>query len=161
MDELEALILSTGVRIVMTTEPTLDGKTRELTVQYVSPANGTVVETWEYTNDPMDRAWGAIKSVSRQVIVANDMNILEVQKQRRYGNGVLDDFFVALKSQGLTTNQKLTLFNTLYGVVTLCLAGELRAAKAGAETINNTTLYTAARQTWLVNRIQEEIDKLN
>jgi hypothetical protein len=160
MEELLALILSTGTRVVISSEPTLEGKSRDLIVNYVSATHGVAVETWEYANDPMDRAWGAIKSVNYQVISAEDMDILEVQTQRRYGRGIIDDFFVALKTQNLTTNQKLTLFNTLHGVVTLCLAGELRAAKAGAETIGNTALYTPVRKTWLVNRIQQEIDKL-
>jgi hypothetical protein len=157
MEELLALILSTGTRVVISSEPTLDGKTRDLIVNYVSAINGVVVETWEYANDPMDRAWGAIKNVSYQVISSDDIDVLDVKKQRRNGNTIIDDFFVMLKKQNLTTNQKLTLFNTLHGVVTLCLAGELRAAKASAEAINTTTLYTTARKTWLINRIEESI----
>lgn len=160
MDELLGLILSNGTRVVVSSEPTLGGKTRDLIVNYVSALYGVVVETWEYANDPMDRAWGAINSITYQIISATDVNLMSVQNQKRYGHKITDDFFVNLKQANLTDVQKVTLFNTLHGVITLCLAGELRAAKSLANSTATTTLYTTARKTWILNRIQTEIDKL-
>lgn len=162
MDELIQLILSTGTKVVIIEEDVIGGKKRPLTSNYVLSGSGTVTEVIEYATPTDNHAWGAIKSTNYTLTSANDMEILAVQKQRRYGNNVIDDLLIALKAANATDDQKATLFKYILSVVVLIMSGDLRAAKAMANTlaVSVPDLYTAARKTYLINRIQTEIDKL-
>ena len=161
MDELIALILSTGTRVVISEETVSGGVLkRPLVVNYVSASNGVVTETWDYAEDAQSRAWGAIKSVNYQLTSANDVDLGNVYKEQRGGKGVVSDLLVALKGQSMTHENKSQLFDIILSVVVLLLAGDLNAAKAKANSIKTDVLYTNARKNYLVNRIQTEIDKL-
>jgi len=162
MDELIQLILSTGTKVVIIEETVIGGvMKRPLTSNYVLPASGTVTEVIEYANDAQSHAWGAIKFTNYTLTSANDMEILAVQKERRNGNNVIDDLLIGLKSANATDDQKATLFKYVIPVIVLLLSGDLRAAKAMADNlaVSNADFYTNARKTWLMDRLQEEIDK--
>jgi hypothetical protein len=78
--------------------------------------------------------------------------------EQRGGKLIVNDILEQLKA--LTDAEKGQIFNTITPVLITLLAGNLRAAKYIADNIPTTTVYTAQRKTWLVNRIQTEIHKL-
>jgi hypothetical protein len=78
--------------------------------------------------------------------------------EQRGGKLIVNDILEQLKA--LTDAEKGQIFNTITPVLITLLAGNLRAAKYIAQNINTTTVYTNQRKTWLVNRIQQEIDKI-
>jgi len=88
-----------------------------------------------------------------------ELNGIEQFKEEKQGRLVVDDLLQLFKDN-LTVNDTATILNYLLSVVVICLAGNLRAAKVIANNLATTAVYTAARKTWLVNRIQTEIDKL-
>jgi len=87
----------------------------------------------------------------------SELNGIEQFKEEKQGRLVIDDLLYQMKLQGLTAANMDTLLTTLQGVVVMLLAGHLRAARSRANTINTTTLYTSARKTWLLARIDTEI----
>ncbi len=89
-----------------------------------------------------------------------ELNGLEQFKEEKQGRLVVDDLLQQLKTANLSSADTATLLNYVLAVVVLCLAGSLRAARVLANNLATTALYTNARKTWLVNRIQTEIDKL-
>jgi hypothetical protein len=61
-------IISNGTKEILEEEPVLDGLTRPLKIKYISE-EGSVIETWTYPpNTAMERWWGAIQSVSYELI---------------------------------------------------------------------------------------------
>ena len=89
-----------------------------------------------------------------------ELSGVEAFKEEKQGRLVIDDTLAKLKTEGLTVANMDTILVLLQAVVIMCLAGHLRAAKVRANAINTTALYTAARKTWLLNRLQTEIDLL-
>lgn len=68
MNEQISRIISNGTKEVIESEPVLDGLTRPLIVRYTSD-EGIVDEIWSYVpNSAMERWWGAIQSVSYNLI---------------------------------------------------------------------------------------------
>lgn len=158
MDEQIALILSTGTKVIISEEVVLGGVLkRSLIVNYVLPSQGTVTETWEYTESAQSKSWGAIKSVYYQLTSANDLDTLAVRKLRSCGEIVVNDLLSALKNQNLTLENTATLLNKLVTVLVLCLSGSLGAASIIASNLTTDALYTSARKAWLINKIQTEI----
>jgi len=89
-----------------------------------------------------------------------ELSGIEAFAEWKQGKLVYDDLKYQLKQQGLTTAQMLTLSEYLLNVIVFLNAGDLHVARLKANNLNTTTLYTSARKTYLVNRIQTEIDKL-
>jgi len=89
-----------------------------------------------------------------------ELNGIEQFKEEKQGRLIVDDLLSQLKAQALSTNDTATLLNYVLSVIVICLSGDLRAAKMIANNLATTTLYNSARKTWLVSRIQTEIDKL-
>lgn len=66
--QLIGLIITTGERTVLTSEPVLEGLTRPLIVQY-SASLGVANEIWDYVRDSaMTPWWGAINSVTYTLV---------------------------------------------------------------------------------------------
>jgi hypothetical protein len=85
----------------------------------------------------------------------------EAFKEEKVARPIIDDLKQALKNSGLTVAQIDTLMlTTLLPVSVGLLVGAIRVARNRANAINTTTLYTAARKTWLLARMDEEIAKL-
>lgn len=91
---------------------------------------------------------------------ATELGGIEQFKEEKQGRLVYDSLRAELKLQALTTAQMLTLSDYIINVIVYLLAGDLRVAKLRASNLNTSALYTSARKTWLLNRIQIEIDKL-
>jgi hypothetical protein len=89
-----------------------------------------------------------------------ELNGIEQFKEEKQGRTIIDDLLQALKDQVLSVNDTATLLNYVIPVIVICLSGNLRAARVIANNLGTTATYTAQRKTWLVNRIQQEIDKL-
>jgi hypothetical protein len=89
-----------------------------------------------------------------------ELNGIEQFKEEKQGRTIIDDLLQALKNEAMSVNNTATLLNYVIPVIVICLSGNLRAARVLANNLNTTALYTAQRKTWLVNRIQQEIDKL-
>ncbi len=160
MDELIQLILSTGTPVVVTEETVLGGVLkRPLVRNFVAP-EGTVTEIIEYAEDAQSRAWGAINQVNYSVTTAQEIGRFEVQKERKGGHGVIEDLIIAIKGQNLTAAEITTLLNTITLVLIMLLSGHLQGARVAANNTSTTALFTNARKTWLVDRIDEEIAKM-
>ncbi len=86
-----------------------------------------------------------------------ELSGIEAFKEEKQGRLVYDDLRFQLKTQTLTTAQMLTLGDYIINVITYLIAGDLRVARLKANNLNTTTLYTAARKTWLLTRIDQEI----
>lgn len=125
----------------------LDGKFAQGTTAYAIPEN------IEYFTVPVLEGFDSYFTQA-------ELNGIEQFKEEKQGRLVVDDLLQQLKNANLSTADTATLLNYVLAVVVLCLAGSLRAAMVLANNLATTALYTAARKTWLVNRIQTEIDKL-
>ena len=73
---------------------------------------------------------------------------------------IIDDLLLQLKNQSVTTTQMDTLLTKLQGVLIFLLSGHIRVARFRANALTTDTLYTSARKTWLLNRMDLEIVKL-
>lgn len=89
-----------------------------------------------------------------------ELSGIEAFKEEKQGRTIYDDLRYTLKQQNLTTAQMLTLSDYIINVIVYIIAGDLRVARLKANNLNTTSLYTTARKTWLLNRIDEEIAKL-
>jgi len=122
----------------------LDGKFVSGTTAYAIPENV------EYFTVPVLDGFDSY-------FTQGELNGIEQFKEEKQGRLVIDDLLAAMKSQGLTAANMDTLLTTLQGVVVMLLAGHLRAARSRANTVATTAIYTAARKTWLLARIDTEI----
>lgn len=86
-----------------------------------------------------------------------ELSGVEAFAELKQGRLVYDDLRYQLKQQALTTAQMLTLGDYIINVITYLIAGDLRAARLKANNLATTTLYTAARKSWLLARIDTEI----
>jgi hypothetical protein len=79
--EIIGIILGSGVKTVIESEPVLDpqnlGLTRPLVTHYVA-FEGTVVETIEYAEPPQSRAWGAIKSINYALLEETEYEVIDL-----------------------------------------------------------------------------------
>jgi len=80
--------------------------------------------------------------------------------EKRYCSTIIDDLLLQLKNQSVTTTQMDTLLTKLQGVLIFLLSGHIRVARFRANALTTDTLYTSARKTWLLNRMDLEIVKL-
>ena len=90
----------------------------------------------------------------------SELNGIEQFKEEKQGRLVIDDLLQALKDQRLSVADSATLLNTVVPVMVTLLSGNLRASKVICNSIATNAIFTNARKTWLVDRIQTEIDKL-
>lgn len=129
MDELIALILSTGTKVVISEEDVLDGFKRPLIVHYVSP-DGVVAEMWDYPkNSAMTKSWGAINGVSYKLVSGLDSDLIKVIADRKTGNNLINEYLKDNKQITLTTEQSLQQLQKFSAVKGLLEMGALTAAK--------------------------------
>jgi hypothetical protein len=125
----------------------LDGKFAQGTTAYAIPENV------DYFTVPVLEGFDSYFTQS-------ELNGIEQFKEEKQGRLVVDDLLNILKDQALSVNDSATLLNYVIPVIVICLSGNLRAAKVISNNLATTALYTAARKTWLVDRIQKEINKI-
>ena len=83
-----------------------------------------------------------------------------IYNEVKQGNLLVREIIQSIKELGLTLSDTAQLFNTISPVITVSQSGALNEAKFIADNIPTTTQYTTGRKTWLVNKIQEYIDKI-
>jgi len=90
----------------------------------------------------------------------SELNGIEQFKEEKQGRTIIDDLLQVLKNQELSVADTATLLNKVIPVIVISLAGNLRACKVIANNLTTDAVFTNVRKTWLVDRIQTEIDKL-
>lgn len=125
-----------------------DGKFAQGTTAYAIP------EKVEYFEVPILEGF-------ENYFTNEELSGAEMFAEEKQARPVIDEFKQKLKDEGLTITQIDTLIlTTLLPVVVGLLCGAIRVARNRANGINTTTLFTAARKTWLLNRLDAEIAKL-
>jgi hypothetical protein len=83
-----------------------------------------------------------------------------IYNEVKQGNLLVREIIQSIKELGLSLSDTAQLFNTISPVITVSQSGALNEAKFIADNIPTTAQYTTGRKTWLVNKIQEYIDKI-
>ena len=83
-----------------------------------------------------------------------------IYNEVKQGTLLVRELIQSLKELGLSLSDTAQLFNTISPVITVSQSGALNEAKFIADNIPTTAQYTTGRKTWLVNKIQEYIDKI-
>jgi hypothetical protein len=130
------------------TDANADGRFAQGTTAYAIP------EHVEYFTIPILEGFD-------EYFTNEELSGAEAFKEEKVARPIIDDLKQALKNSGLTVAQIDTLMlTTLLPVSVGLLVGAIRVARNRANAINTTTLYTAARKSWLLARMDEEIAKL-
>jgi hypothetical protein len=82
---------------------------------------------------------------------------LTAYREQNHATTVARDLFVALKAQELSDTQTAFIITKILAVLMALTWGRLHAAKLLAEALTVEAPFTAARKTYLVNRIDAEI----
>ncbi len=147
MNELIALILSTGTKVIISEETVLGGEMkRPLIVNYVDPSNGVVTETWEYAEDAQSRAWGAIKSVNYQLTSASDAGKLALRLAIKRGAAVIEMYLLDNRAIDLTTEQSLQQLQKFSAIKALFEVGAIDAAIELIQVTSVDSIFTQERK---------------
>ncbi len=93
-----------------------------------------------------------------QYFTNQELSGADAFKEEKQGRLVIDDMIYQLRNvQALTVAQRVTLLTYLRDVQIQLIVGELRVAREIANGLATTALYTNARKTWVVARIDTEI----
>lgn len=125
----------------------LDGKFATGTTAYAIPANES------YFTLPILEGF-------EPYFTAIELSGAEQFAEHSTSRTVIDDLLLRLKASALTMTEMDTLLTKIEGVLIFLLSGHLRVARFRANALATDVLYTAARKTWLLNRLDAEIAKL-